>query len=101
MSEYMTVAFEASHLCNEHPIGLKPNRKTDAEYLSPNHLLLGRSSPRIAGGPFQEERLHDPNEVSFSSRFLHVERIVDHFLENWMRLCFPSLIIRHKWHTKR
>ena len=53
VNELITLLDECSNLVNERPIGIRPNSQTDMEYLSPNSLLLGRSSERIVSGPFQ------------------------------------------------
>jgi hypothetical protein len=73
--ELQTVCFEAANLVNERPIGIHPTSPSDDEYLSPNHLLLGRASERIPSGPFKETK----NE---RLRFEFVQRLVNAF---WKR----------------
>ena len=51
-SEMQTVLFEIANLVNSRPIGRHPTSVEDGSYLSPNDLLLGRSSKRIPAGPF-------------------------------------------------
>ena len=56
-NEMNTLLAEIYSLVNERPIGVKPNNNSDSEYLSPNSLLLGRSSARISSGPFQPDNV--------------------------------------------
>ena len=49
-NEMHTLFLEVAQLCNERPIGLKPNEQTDPEYLSPNSLYLGRASDQLLLG---------------------------------------------------
>ena len=44
LNELNTLFAEISSLVNERPIGMKPNTRTDPEFLSPNSLFLGRCS---------------------------------------------------------
>ena len=53
-SELQTVLFEVGNLINERPIGRHPTDPNDGAYLSPNDLLLGRSTSRVPSGPFEE-----------------------------------------------
>ena len=101
LNEMFTLLFECANLANERPIGLKPNRRTDSEFLSPNSLLMGRTSDRISSGPFQEQDMSsdDPNAVK--TRFRFVQTLVNQFWKVWMKLYFPSLLIRQKWHTQK
>ena len=90
-----------AQLCNERPIGLKPNSCTDPEFLSPNSLYLGRASDRIASGPFTsgDRFIEDPKH--FTSRFHLVQGITNQFWKTWTKLFFPSLLVRQKWHTAK
>ena len=51
LNELNTLLKETANKCNEHPIGVRPNSVSNTDYLSPNTLLLGRSSSRISAGP--------------------------------------------------
>ena len=53
-SELQTACFEVGNLINERPIGKHPTDTDDGVYLSPNDLLLGRSTSRVPSGPFRE-----------------------------------------------
>ena len=101
LNELNTLLAETSQLVNERPIGLKPNQKVDSTYLSPNSLLLGKNSDRICSGPFisSDQDWADPS--TFRNRFLLVQAITDQFWHNWMKLYFPSLVIRQRWHVDK
>ena len=99
-NELNTMFLEIANICNERPIGVKPNQSTDPEFLSPNSLYLGRSSDRIASGPFSATDIfEDPS--SATTRFQLVQAVTNQFWKVWMKLYFPTLLIRHKWHTEK
>ena len=101
LNELNTLLAESAQLVNERPIGMKPNESVDSTYLSPNSLLLGRNSDRICSGPFisSEQNWDDPS--SFRTRFLLVQYITEQFWRNWIKLFFPSLVIRQRWHVEK
>ena len=73
-SELQTVCYEVANLVNERPIGRHPTSPEDGTYLSPNDLLLGRSSSRIPSGPFKEH-------LTLRQRFEFVQSIINRFFE--------------------
>ena len=97
-NELLTLLKETQNLCNERPIGLKPNQDSDPQFLSPNSLLIGRCSDRIPSGPFQSKASFQDDPESDRNRFLKVQQITNQFWRNWMKSCFPTLIRRQKWH---
>ena len=101
LNELNTLLAETAQLINERPIGMKPNEKVDSAYLSPNSLLLGRSSDRISSGPFWPNLENDDDPRAFKTRFQLVQSIAEQFWRVWVKLYFPSLIIRHKWHAEK
>jgi len=99
-NELNTMFLEVAQVCNERPIGVKPNQLTDPEFLSPNSLYLGRASDRIASGPFSSsDLLEDPKKVA--TRFHLVQALTNQFWKVWTKLYFPTLLIRQKWHTEK
>ena len=91
-SEMQTVLFESGDLVNGRPIGRHPTATDDGTYLSPNDLLLGRSSKEI------------PNMMFNNSKNIHIrhrftQKIVNCFWKKWNESFFPSLVIQQKWHT--
>ena len=97
LNELNTVMLETAHLVNSRPIGLKPNKDVDFEYLSPNSILLGKNSDTIDNGPFEQVKA----VCTDKERFLLCQRIIDQFWENWVKLYFPTLLVRQKWHYPR
>ena len=101
LNEMCTLLAEVGNLINERPIGIKPNDKSCTDYLSPNSLLLGRCSNRISSGPFESDQIFTDDPVAVNSRFLLVQAITSQFWKVWVKLYFPSLLVRQKWHTDR
>ena len=94
-SELQTVMFEVANLLNERPIGLKPGYDVNlGTYLCPNDLLLGRSRNKVPSGCMVETN-------GVRKRFSLIQSIVTSFWKRWMRDYFPTLMVRHKWHTER
>ena len=98
LNELNTVLIEAANLVNSRPIGLKPNRDTDSEFLSPNSLLLGRNSDRSDSGPFLAKDKFDQGLQKDLERFRLVQSIILQFWRVWTTHYFPSLLVRRKWH---
>ena len=71
-SELMTVFYKVTNLVNERPIGRQPKDPDDGSYLSPNHLLHGRATPRIPSGPFRETS-------NLNKRYEFVQKLLIHF----------------------
>ena len=101
LNETFTLMAEICNLLNERPIGLMPTNKSCSDYISPNSLLLGRSTGRIMSGPFQSLENHSDDPKQFQSRFVLVQSIVDQFWKVWMKWYFPTLMLRQKWHIDR
>ena len=94
-SELQSVLFQIANLINERPIGIKPGCNLDmGTYLSPNDLLLGRTSNKVAWGSWD----HSPNH---RKRLEFMQSIVSSFWKKWMRDYFPTLLVREKWHVDR
>ena len=92
--ELYTYLLEVANLVNSRPIGRVPNDPDDGTYISPNDILLGRSTSEVPQGPFRETK-NPRHRVEF------VQKLVDSFWRKWSRDVFPSLVLRKKWHTKR
>ncbi len=92
--ELYTYLFEVANLVNSRPIGRVPNDPDDGTYISPNDILLGRSTSEVPQGPFRQTK-NPRHRVEF------VQKLVDSFWRKWSRDVFPSLILRKKWHTQR
>ena len=96
-----TLLAEVGNLINERPIGIKPNDKFGTDYLSPNSLLLGKGSDRINSGPFEADKMFRDDPKAAKSRFLLVQAITNQFWKVWVKLYFPCLLVRQKWHVDK
>ena len=101
LNELNTLLCETSQLVNERPIGIQPNESVDCKYLSPASLLLGRCSSRISAGPFQPDNQITDDPASFKNRFLMIQAITEQFWRVWLKIYFPTLIVRQKWHSAK
>ena len=98
LDELNTVLAETASIVNSRPIGIKPNKDTDSEFLCPNSLLLGRNSDRTDAGPFMSEDQFDQGQKMDQDRFQLVQLIINQFWITWIKLYFPTLLVRKKWH---
>jgi hypothetical protein len=62
---------------------------------------LGRCSDSISSGPFQPTEFFSDEPKQVRNRFQLVQAITNQFWKNLSKLYFPSLLLRHKWHTSR
>ncbi|XP_013384966.1 uncharacterized protein LOC106154941 [Lingula anatina] len=87
--EILTVFTQVADLLNERPIGVMPSVDSTLNILTPNSLLLGRSTSRNPGG-------YDANP-SLRSRLTLVEGCVKQFWEQWKNLFAHTLVHQTKW----
>ena len=92
-TEIQTFMFSSANVVNGRQIG-HPTSTEDGKYLSPNDLLLGRSTNVIPHGEYD-------TACNVVRRFQFLQQLIDRFWKKWTRDYFPSLIIRHKWHSAR
>ena len=92
--ELYTCLMEVANLLNQRQIGRILNNPDDGAYLCPNDLLLGRATPEVPQGPFQETK-DRRQRVGF------VQKIVKSFWKRWIRDIFPSLVQQKKLHMDR
>ena len=85
--------FEASQLVNQRPIGRTPSSPDDGTYLSPNDMLLGRTSPKTPKLSFEMK-------AGQSTRIGIIQSVVNTFWRRWKREVFPQLVVQPKWHTE-
>ena len=93
-STLQTILFEAAELVNSRPIRCHPTDPDEGVYLSPNDLLLGRSTSRAPRGPFLESS-------GSKRRYECIQRIIDGFWKKWNRDFFPSTLVKQKWHVEK
>lgn len=90
--ELQTLFYQAANLTNERPIDARAQEQEDSvEYLTPNSLILGRTS---LGGDTSGLDL----EIHPWRRLRAIQIGVDRFWAKWRELAGPNLFIRHKWH---
>ena len=77
--EMLTVFTQAADLLNERPLGVLPGFDSPLKVLTPNSLLLGRSTSRNPGG-------YSSTHTSIRSRLALVQGIVDQFWTHWTTL---------------
>ena len=92
--ELYTCLLEVANLVNQRPIGRPTSDPDDGAYLCPNDMLLGRASPEVPQGPFEETK--DPRK-----RVQFVQKIVESFWRRWTRDVFPLLVPRKKWNSEK
>ena len=92
--EMLTVFTQAADLLNERPLGVLPGFDSPLKVLTPNSLLLGRSTSRNPGG-------YSSTHTSLRSRLALVQGIVDQCWTHWTTLYAPTLIRQSKWLLER
>ena len=94
-TELQTVLFEASNLSNERPIGIIKTPEADGSFsvLTPNSLLLGRSSNKVS------DDAHLALQLKKSDRYQLVQEVTEDFWARWVQQVTPEKIIRQKWHS--
>ena len=91
-SELQTCMFEAGQLVNQRPIGRVPSSPDDGTYLSPNDMLLERSSAKTPQIPFE-------NLANENTRIGFIQQVVNSFWKRWTHEVFPQMVGQPKWHT--
>ena len=93
-SELQLAFYEIGNIVNSRPVGVVPGSDADDPTpITPNDLMLGRSSNEVPQGPF------DTNP-SKTKRFRFIQSIVDDWWSKWSNLVLPSLVPSYKWQQK-
>ena len=93
--ELQTVLMECANICNERPIGVaKPREDGSYALITPNQLLLGRSSNILPDDAQLAEVL------PMTSRYRMVQHVTTGFWNKWANVVTPGLVHRQKWHEK-
>ena len=93
--ELQTTFFEISNICNERPLGLsKPREDGSYVLITPNQLMLGRSSNIVPDDANIAENL------PFRDRYRMVKHVSDAFWHRWCTYVSPALVVRQRWHEK-
>ena len=86
-----TLMCEVEATVNGRPITKSSDDPSDAEALTPNHLLLLRSGPKLPPGVFTKEDTYSRR------RWRQVQYLADVFWRRWIREYLPQLQERQKW----
>ena len=93
-SELQLMLFEIANVINSRPIGTIPSSDPECPTaLTPNDLLLGRSSNEVPNGPFE-------NGPTVARRFKFVQGLIDDWWQRWYESVLPSLVPSYKWHQR-
>ena len=90
----LTVMVEVESLLNSRPLTHVSVDPQDLEPITPNHFLLGRNSPNMPPGVFDERDLNS------RKRWRQAQTLTDHFWRRWLREYVPALTERNKWRTR-
>jgi len=86
-----TVLTEAEALVNSRPLTFVSLDPADEEALTPNHFLLGVSSPTLVP-------VNNQNKTLVSTRnWRTTQTLIDHFWKRWVKEYLPTLTRRSKW----
>lgn len=88
----LTLLTEVEHTLNSRPLTDVPLEHIDDDAITPNHLLMGRSSGMVPFGEFNE------NDVHLRKQWRASQRLADMFWALWVKSYLPSLTLRSKWH---
>ena len=93
--ELQTILTEVSNICNERPIGLsKPRADGTFSFITPNHLLLGRSRNVLS------DDTELAQDLPMAARYRLVNHVTSNFWSRWASEVSPGLVHRQVWHKK-
>ena len=85
------IFFEVANIVNSRPIGIISGSDPSClDPITPNHLLLGRSTTDVAIGPFNESR-------NVNKRYEFLQQLVNSWWDRWYQTVLPSLVPCYKW----
>lgn len=93
--QLQTILFEIAYIINSHPLSIKPMPDPlDNPPITPNSLLLGRSSkePRLGYAP--------ENKLELSRRTTAMEELMKDWWTKWRKQVFSALIPSYRWQYK-
>ena len=94
-SELQTVLYEVSTIINARPIGIvSGSDPTQPRSITPNHLLLGRSTHEVVDGDFDYDK-------NVNKRHAFLKSLVDQWWQKWYDAVLPSLVPAYKWHQRQ
>ena len=85
-SELQTVLFEVATIINARPIGVvSGSDSTQPLAITPNHLLLGRSTPEVVDGDFDYDK-------NVNKRHIFLQTLVQQWWKKWYDTVLPTLV---------
>lgn len=84
---------EAEKIVNSRPLTHEPIELDRDEMLTPNHFLIGISTPDTMGQ-------FDDSDLILSKQWKATQQLANHFWKRWLKEYLPSLIRREKWNEK-
>ena len=86
--------YEVSTIINARPIGIvSGSDPSQPSPITPNHLLLGRSTPEVVDGHFDYDK-------NVNKRHVFLKSLVDQWWRKWYDAVLPSLVPSYKWHQR-
>ena len=94
-NEMATIFAEVKSIVNSRPLTYMSDDPNDLRPLTPNQLLLGRSSADVPQGPYDDTK-------NLHKRFQYVQTLVNNFWRRFIAEYVPKLIAegRSKWQKK-
>ncbi len=93
--ELQTLFCEVESILNSRPITTLSDDHHDLEPLTPNHILLLKSSPALPPGLFQK------SDVYIRRRWKQVQFLAELFWKKWSQEYLPLLQEQQRWPTAR
>lgn len=87
-----TLLVEAENVVNSRPLTELPLDHSGDDVITPNHLLIGRSSADAPIGKFTDQ------DLLLRKQWRAAQRLADVFWSTWVRSYLPTLTLRPKWH---
>ena len=94
-NEMATVFVEVKSILNSRPLTYMSDDQNDLRPLTPNHQLLGRASPDIPQGPYEETK-------NTHKHFQYIQTIGNNFWRQFIDEYIPKMIAidRSKWQKR-
>ncbi|XP_046873085.1 uncharacterized protein LOC124465379 [Hypomesus transpacificus] len=92
---FYTIVCEIESIINGRPLTKASSDPNDLEALTPNHLLLLKSSPSLPPGEFHK------NDIYARRRWKQVQYMSDLFWKRWVQEYLTQLQERQKWCDKK
>ena len=88
------IFYEVANIINGRPIGIVTGTDPTCPLpITPNHLILGRSTSEIPQGQLDGDR-------NVNRRYQFLQRLVEDWWKQWYQSVLPSLVPNFKWHQK-